>query len=81
MSVSQGAGVEGERWTRNLGLVQTITFRMNKQGTEKYISSPGINHNGKNIKKNIYVCSSVTLLCSRDWHNIVNKLHFNENQS
>lgn len=48
--------MEGERWTRNLGLVQTITFRRNKQGTEKYISSSGINHNGKNIKKE-YVCS------------------------
>jgi len=42
--------------------------------TRDYIQSPGINHNGKEyIFFNVYMC--VTLLYSRDWHNIANKLY------
>ena len=60
------------RWSRGVGAMdwefgvgrqmQTIPFRMDKQGdlmhsTENYIQSPGVNHNGKEcFKKNIYMC-------------------------
>ena len=40
-----------------------------------YIQSPGIDHDGKEYKKGcIYMYNRVTLLYSRNWHNIVNQL-------
>ena len=44
--------------------------------TKNYIQSPGINNNGKECVKNehIYVYNRVTLLYSRNWHNIINQL-------
>ena len=44
--------------------------------TKNYIQSPGINNNGKECVKNkhIYVHNRVTLLYSRNWHNIINQL-------
>ena len=49
--------------------------------TGNYIQFPGISHNGKkrNIKKNLYIYNWVTLLYSRNWHNIANQLYFNKN--
>ena len=32
----------------------------------------------KNIKQNVYICITESLLYSRDWHNIVNQLYFKE---
>ena len=47
--------------------------------TENYIEYPMINHNGKEYKKEqTYVYNWVTLLYSRDWHNIVNQLYVNK---
>ena len=41
--------------------------------TGNYIQYPGIDHERKGyFKKCVYMCNWVTLLCSRDWHNIVN---------
>ena len=60
--------------------MQTITFRMDKQqgplyNMGNYIQSPGIDHDGKEYKKGcIYMYNRVTLLYSRNWHNIVNQL-------
>ena len=31
----------------------------------------------RNIKKNVYMYITVTLLCSRSYHNIINQLYFN----
>ena len=41
--------------------MQTITHRMDKQqsplySTGNYIQYPGINFNGKEYKKNVYIC-------------------------
>ena len=47
--------------------------------TENYTEYPVLNHNGKEYKKEyIYVYNRVTLLYSRDWHNIVNQLYVNK---
>ena len=35
-------------------------------GTGNYIQSPGINHNGKNIKKNIYTTITESLCCTAE---------------
>ena len=76
-------GGAGEGGTGSLGLVDAnITFRMDKQqsprySTGNYFQSPGISHNGKEYFKEyiyIYVCITVTLLYSRDWHISVNQL-------
>ena len=34
----------------------------------------------KNLKESryVYVCNRITLFCSRNYHNIVNQLHFNK---
>ena len=45
--------------------------------TGKNIQYPGINHNGKNMKKNIYICITESLCC-RNQHNTVNQLYFNK---
>ena len=46
--------------------------------TGNYIQCPGINHNGKEYKKEcIHVYNRVTLLYDRNQHNIVNHLYFN----
>ena len=47
--------------------------------TGNYIQYPGINHSGKEYKKEyIYVYNGVTLLYSRNYHNIVSQLYFNK---
>ena len=54
--------------------------------TRNHIQSPAIDLMGDNMRKRIhiythiciYVHDSVTLLYSRNWHNIVNQLHFNK---
>ena len=57
--VAKGDG-QGEGWTRSLDLqMQTITFRMDRQGPtvehRNYIQYPVINHNGKDFKKSVYM--------------------------
>ena len=46
--------------------------------TGKFIQSPGVDHDGNNIKKCIYMYDWVTWLYSRNWHNIVKQLYFNK---
>ena len=64
--------------------MQTIIYRMDKQQGPMYstgtcIQYPVINHNGKEYEKEcIHVYNWVTLLYSRDWHNIVNQLYINK---
>ena len=48
--------------------MQTIIYRMDKQqvllySTGDYIQYPVINHNGKNMKNNVYICITESL-CS-----------------
>ena len=42
-----------------------------------YIKYPIINHNGKNFKKNVYICITESL-CYIAENNIVNQLYFNK---
>ena len=52
--------MEGERWTKNLELVdanyytQWINNEVLLYSTGSYIQYPVISHNRKNIKKNVY---------------------------
>ena len=47
--------------------------------TGKYTRSLGIDRDGRQYKKgNVHTCQSVTSLCSRNQHNIVNQRHFNK---
>ena len=47
-------------------------------GTRNYIQCPGINHNGKEYKKEcVHMYNRVALLYNRNQHNIVNQLYFN----
>ena len=64
--------------------MQTISFRMDKQhsllyNTGNYIQSHGMNHMENIVKKECTCVQNwITLLYSRDWHNIVNQLCFNK---
>ena len=53
--------------------MQSITYRMDKHmfmhmfimhSTRNSIQYSVINHNGKNMKKNVYMYNGITLLCS-----------------
>ena len=44
-------------WTNNKVLLYS---------TGNYIQSPGINHNGKEYKKNVYMCVTESLSCTAD---------------
>ena len=44
------------------------------------IQYPMINHREKNIKKRIHMYNGVSLLYSRNEHNVVNQLYFNKKQ-
>ena len=47
--------------------------------TENYMQCSMINHNGKEYNEEcIHVHNSITLLYSRNYHNIVNQLYFNK---
>ena len=47
--------------------------------TGNYIQSLGIDHDGRYYeKRNVYTYVWVTLLDSRNWHNIVNQLYFDK---
>ena len=61
-----GEGEVEEGWSGRLELqqLQTIIYIMDKQqvllyGTINYIQYPMINHNERNMKKNIYMCMCV----------------------
>ena len=46
-------------------------------GTGNHVQCPGINHNGKEYKKEcIYMYNWITLLYSRNLYNIINQLYF-----
>lgn len=47
-------------------------------GAAGYIQSPGINQKG-NKKERMYTYNWVTLLDGRNYHNIVNQLHLDNN--
>ena len=79
-----------QSWTRlkrlssssssNRWQMQTVTFRMDKAlmySTGNYIQYPVINPHWKRIGKRMHIYNSVTLLQSRDWHDLVNQLYFN----
>ena len=62
----------------NLLHLEWINDKVLMSSTGNYIQYLLINHNGKEDKKEcIYVYNGVTLLYSRDWHNILNQLHVN----
>ena len=58
--------------------LQWINNKVLLYNTGNYIPSLGTNGNGKAyLKKNISMCITESLLYSRDSHNIVNQLFFN----
>ena len=60
-----------------LWYVQWMDIKVLLCNIGNYIQYPGINHIGKNMKKNIYMYNWITLLYSGK-HNIVNQLHLNK---
>ena len=61
--MAAGAAVRrmGEgRWTGSLGLSKLLHIALNNKvllfSMGNYIQYPVINHKGKNIKKNVYIC-------------------------
>ena len=47
--------------------------------TGNYIQYPAINHNGKEYEKEcVYMYNGITVLYSRNEHNIVNQLYFHK---
>ena len=69
-----GRGMDSESGVSRCKLLhlEWINNKVLLYSTGNYIQSPGINHNGKEC---LYVHNRVTLLHSRDWHNIVNQLY------
>ena len=85
LAVVKGEGDRGGKdWEFGISRCKLLHtgWRKNKvllYNAGSYIHYPVINHNGKAFfKKRIYVYNGVTLLCSRDWHNIVNQLYFDK---
>ena len=66
-------------------LVSHLNHTYKRKGNNKvllytsgsYIKYPAINHNGKNLKKNVYICITESLCCIAEI-NIVNQLYFSK---
>ena len=58
--------------------LEWISNEVLQYSTENYIQALWIDHDWKIIEERecIYMYGWVTLLCSRNWHNIVNQLQF-----
>ena len=79
--VARGEG--GMNW--DLGIsrcklqyTEWINNKVLRDSTGNYIQYPGINHNEKNMQKCVCVYKWITLLYSRNLHNIVNQLYCNK---
>ena len=73
-------GGRGMDWEFGIGrckllYIGWINNKILLYSTGNYIQYPGINHNGKEC---IYMYNWITLLYSRNLHNIVNQLYFNK---
>ena len=59
--------------------IEWINNKVLLHSTGNYIQCPEINHNGKEyVKQCVYMYNWITLLYSRNKHNIVNQLYFNK---
>ena len=63
-----GRGMDWESGVGRCKLLRSewINSKVLLYSTGNYIESPGINHNGKEYKKNVYTCITESLCCTAE---------------